>query len=891
MNQNTYINDTAKKSYLWLCPLLLTIFTLLCVLLILPKDSIFGSEGDWFSQHAAVAEQFRTIFQETGQILPDTSPLGAGSNIYDFSYYGLLRPDVLISFLLPKVPMTAVISIYAILELIAGANLCWHWLRKHLSCPFFAFLGGILYACAACFYHAHHQIMFVNYMPFLLLALLGVDRLLEKQKHGLLTWALVMVYLHSYYFAPAVLAVLLLYFIHRVYFAPEQSAKTGPQTESGSLSVQRSDPKSKRSARLNYWFRFFFSIGISIGIAAVLLLPTGLDLLSTKKDAGTPPALEEIFSINLSLESLLYHPYGCGLTILSLYTLLLGVKRKSTRFLSAALLLCLTFNICPWLLSGMLYVRYKVLIPLIPLLILLCAVSLEKLFAKEERHNWICGLLCLVPLFSSDYSPAIFLDAGLAAGIFALLHWGRKSAALRQKILPLHLLLCLAPIAASIGIGRQDQFIADTDTRQAVFSAQELEDLNLDRRYRFDTLTEPYANANVLPLKGMGKTTMYSSVTDSGYAGFYYDTMKNPIRVRNRVALMTDANPAFSYLMGIRYIQARASQLPWGYRPIAEKDGIVIAENETALPVAYASTGIMEQTEYEKLEFPYSLEALTRYTIAETASDLKLSGETNADDFMKTSRIASVPEDALDLPSLINLLEEQGVACQWNQTDRSLKLSAKEKTRIDIPLEEPLNNKMLICMAAVTSPSGREVTIELNGIRNRLSGKSAPYPNRNDTFTWMISSNEEIPSLRLALSAGTYILSEIRLWTMDLSQWGNQNIREVAFSPDPGNAVFLGSSALKEDGWFVTSFPYREGYQVQIDGENVPVCRVNTDFAGFPLKAGNHEIVITYRPPGKQTALMISLLSLLVFLAAGFRDLFSAKDMIVRNRIFKNGSL
>lgn len=299
----------------------------------------------------------------------------------------------------------------------------------------------------------------------------------------------------------------------------------------------------------------------------------------------------------------------------------------------------------------------------------------------------------------------------------------------------------------------------------------------------------------------------------------------------------------------------------------------------------------MEQTEYEKLEFPYSLEALTRYTIAETASDLKLSGETNADDFMKTSRIASVPEDALDLPSLINLLEEQGVACQWNQTDRSLKLSAKEKTRIDIPLEEPLNNKMLICMAAVTSPSGREVTIELNGIRNRLSGKSAPYPNRNDTFTWMISSNEEIPSLRLALSAGTYILSEIRLWTMDLSQWGNQNIREVAFSPDPGNAVFLGSSALKEDGWFVTSFPYREGYQVQIDGENVPVCRVNTGFAGFPLKAGNHEIVITYRPPGKQTALMISLLSLLVFLAAGFRDLFSAKDMIVRNRIFKNGSL
>lgn len=199
-------------------PLLLTIIILICVWVILPEHSLFGSEGDWFSQHVAIAEQFRTIFYETGQLLPDFSPAGAGSNIYDFSYYGLLRPDVLISFLLPTIPMGLILSAYAVLELIAGSILCYYWLNKHLSIPFFAFLGGVFYSCAGCFYQAHHQIMFVNYLPFLLLALLGIDRLLAKGKHGLLTLSLALAYLHSYYFAPAVLAVVFLYFLYRLYF-------------------------------------------------------------------------------------------------------------------------------------------------------------------------------------------------------------------------------------------------------------------------------------------------------------------------------------------------------------------------------------------------------------------------------------------------------------------------------------------------------------------------------------------------------------------------------------------------------------------------------------------------------------------------------------------------
>lgn len=848
MNRNFF----PKYIHSLIYPTLLAIFILLCILLILPKHSMFGSHGDWFSQHVAVAEQFRMIFYETGQIIPDISPAGAGSNSYDFSYYGLLRPDVLISFLLPKIPMGWILSGYAILELIAGAILCYYWLKQHLSCSFFAFFGGILYSCGTCFYHAHHQIMFVNYMPFLLLALLGIDRLLTKEKHELLVLALSLAYLHSYYFAPAILAVVFLYFLYRLYGEKKYSKKNGNRS---------------------YWLRLFFSIGISIGITAILLLPTGLDLLSTKKDAGVAPSFSEIFSIRLSLESLLYHPGGCGLTIVCFYTLLCSIRRKSTRILSIVLLFCLTVNVCPYVLSGLLYIRSKVLIPLVPLILLLCTQTLELIFTKKERHSLLCILACLVPVCLSEKSDVALIDVALMILVFVVIFLGEKY---------LFLLLCLAPSVLSITVGRHDQFIDASDNRQAVFSTKELEDLNLDTNYRFACLTEPFANANVLPLQGMGSPNMYSSVTDSNYADFFYNRMRNPIRIRNRVALMTDANPFFAYLMGIQYIQTKESYLPWGYEPIAKKGQTIIAKNSQVLPIAYASTLGMEQAEFEKLEFPYTLEALTKYTMIDSSTksnqpanafvgkekkdnDWELPTIT-ANDFMETSQITPVSVEMLTGKEPSALFKDVPFL-SWNQEKENgtLKVSLKHDTEISLPFINPLENKILICSFQVESLKKKEVTIEINGIRNKLSGSNAPYPNRNHTFTYLISSNQEITALNMELKAGTYLLSELSFWVMDTSKWGNNNICLADVEKSMEKTLFQGSISCKTDSFFVTSFPFRKGYEAWIDEKKVPVQLVNEAFVGFPLTEGSHKITITYRPPGKTASAVISFVSLLIF--------------------------
>ncbi len=857
MNTQTYY-----KKFIY--PICLILFTVSCIFIILPSHSIFGSEGDWFSQHAAIAEQFRTIFYETGQIFPDYSLLGSGSNIYDFSYYGFLRPDILFSFLLPKISLSYIISAYAILELIVGNVLCYFWLNKQLTSPFFAFLGGILYACAVCFYQAHHQIMFVNYMPFLLLALFGIEHLIEKGKISLFIISLFLVYLHSYYFAPAILAVVLLYFIHNLYFE-----KRLPLNKESSLMEL---PFSK-SYRRKCWYQLISSIILSIGMAAILLLPTALDLLSTQKDAGTPASLTKILSIQSSFEALLYHPYGCGLTILCLYTLFLSIRRKSTRITAIILILCLTVNIFSYILSGFLYVRYKVLIPFVPLLVLLCARTLQEIFTGKEKHHFVCALCCLIPIPFSDYPFAMLLDVVALTLTFLLIY-------LKGKNMPsIYLLLCLFPVAASIMIGQREQYISISDNRQTIFSREELNVLKLDKNYRFEVLTEPYANVNTQTLQGIGRTNMYSSVTDKNYADFFYQTMRNPIRIRNQVALMTDANPFFSYLMGIRYIQTNASHLPWGYHPMTEKNNIVIAENNKVLPIAYTSTKWMSQKEYEKLDFPYSLEALTNYTIADvppaiqkiTPSSIRAKPKTeiSAQTFLETSKITPVSSDNLQALKIEEILKEQKDTITYTSSElkdtMNFHLTVKQKTQITIPLAKAFHDKILICSFTVNAPTRNEVTIDINNIRNKLSGKNAPYPNHNHLFTYLLSSNDTITELEITLFPGDYILSNFQFWTMNTANFGNSSIQAATSDNKTKTAMFTGSVSLEENGYFVTSFPFRKGYKAYANGKEIPICQVNQDFVGISLQAGTYKIELYYSPPGKTIALFISFIAWLLF--------------------------
>ena len=80
----------------------LTCLTLVMIIVITPSSSIFGANTDWLSQHVNLADYIRKTMLETKSFFPDFAfNIGGGQNIYNISYYGLFRPDILIGCLIP----------------------------------------------------------------------------------------------------------------------------------------------------------------------------------------------------------------------------------------------------------------------------------------------------------------------------------------------------------------------------------------------------------------------------------------------------------------------------------------------------------------------------------------------------------------------------------------------------------------------------------------------------------------------------------------------------------------------------------------------------------------------------------------------------------------------
>lgn len=61
------------------------------------------------------------------------------------------------------------------------------------------------------------------------------------------------------------------------------------------------------------------------------------------------------------------------------------------------------------------------------------------------------------------------------------------------------------------------------------------------------------------------------------------------------------------------------------------------------------------------------------------------------------------------------------------------------------------------------------------------------------------------------------------------------------------------------------SLPYSKGWQLQVDGQSQTTYPVWETFTGFDLTLGDHDIILSYQPPGFKLGAGISALSMLVF--------------------------
>ena len=126
---------------------------------------------------------------------------------------------------------------------------------------------------------------------------------------------------------------------------------------------------------------------------------------------------------------------------------------------------------------------------------------------------------------------------------------------------------------------------------------------------------------------------MYSSVYSNEYSRVYYDYLKTPVQINNRLAILTANNPFLLNFMGIRYLETSPSQVPAGYRVLWENDTMAVSENESVLPVAYLTSDTMTDTLFNRIKGWEQAEALTRTTVIpdEAADSSTISGKASSE--------------------------------------------------------------------------------------------------------------------------------------------------------------------------------------------------------------------------------------------------------------------
>ncbi len=819
---------------------------------------LYGSETDWISQHSVIPDYFRQKFYETENLFPDYAlNLGGGQNIYYFSYYGLLNPITLFSYLLPAVPMATYVSASGIAMVIISVCLCYLWLRSEgfsyvISCVSaicFLFAGPVIF-------HSHRQVMFVNYFPFLLLGFLSVKQYYKTHQKWLLVLSVFLCVMTSYFFSVGCILALLVDAVYQYVEMRQDFTVRGLWREMLPLVL---------------------GIGIAVCMAAILWLPTFYVIVNGRGAGGS--FLSSILPVLLpdlsyAFDALLYDKYSLGLSAISLIALIAALmgKKKNAKVLSAILLAFLIFPVFSYFLSGTLYVRPKALIPFLPLYILIIAIFLTVFVKRSE---------VVKPFWRRILVGGLFLLIIGVSGLVCLLENTGNDLISTEESLGHHPQMIIAQIQEALQ-SKGDELVPAkeySDIHHPDKIALIGEILQKDPAfYRMNDLTNSSLNGNQVYGERYYQTSLYSSTYNTAYNRFYFDVLHNPISTRNRVNCASAPNLFFQNFMNVKYlITKKTENLPTGYRQIAQKGDYLLYENDNTWPLAFATGQTMKREDFDNLAFPYNMGALFENIIVEQD---KGKGE--------RKDLTGLRIQKVDWTSK-NLYAENQKNVMIRNLDGHCHIAAKKNAALEVPLDIDLKDTILILRFTVSNKENQanlDTSITVNGIKNKLSKKTAQYPNGNRHFVYVLSANESTKRLTVKFSQGKYEIYDFEAYTLPAADMEKSAGKMDSFLVDTQNTTdhqIAGDILVENDGYLATTLPYDKGYDITVDGKNKSYEKVNTAFVGFPIQKGTHHIVMEYHAPYKRAGMILTYIGFLLFALCIVIDHKRRKLSIINN--------
>ncbi len=804
-----------KKDYINLSIILS--FFIIYIIVVNIMGYTYGSTVDWISQHFRIPEYLRNLFYSTHSLFPNFAfNLGGGQNIYYLSYHGLFNPIIMLSYLFPFIKMVDYIIISNVLLVILSCVMLYKWINNKFSSKV-AFISTFIFLLAGpIIFHTHRHIMFNDYMLFLILALISVDKYFNTKDKKYLILNVLLIILTSYFYSVGAIVTICIYALFKY------------------ISI---NPKYKFKDMFKEGFKFVLILMVPILISSILLIPTVYTLMSGRSDTNTSINILSLFIPKIDINLFMYKSYSIGLSSIFIISLIENIinNKKNLRILSIIISILIIFPIFNYLLNGFMYIDGKSFIPLIPICIYLIANTINRILKKEinTKKLTIISLIVFIIIVLANlkfqYLAFFIIDYIVVIGSIIIYQKINRNYVIVIPIILLSMGYCIA-------INTDDKLVTKEELNNIETSNISISD---DSFYRVGNLSYILENVNNVYDDNYYLNTIYSSTSNMYYTNFVRNIFNNEIYNKDYHTITQSSNPLFNIYMGNKYL---ISKYPIkGYNLISDN----LYVNNDVFSIGYSSNKLMSKEEFDSLSYPYTIDALLNYIIVDK----------DMDDVYESNISEHIGE--INLTSYSNLT--------INNENNMYIIDSKNNGTMNIKLDDSVKDKVIFVTFDMNYNDKKDTTITINNVINTLSYKGWKYHNNNYTFHYVIDNN----NLDITFSKGHYEINNIKVYTMDYDKVKSINDIHSNFIIDKDNTYgdyINGNINVEEDGYFILSIPYDKGFNIKLDGKEIDYELVDTAFIGFEINKGKHSISISYTAPFSNIAKIISIIGVIIYI-------------------------
>lgn len=795
--------------------IIISVFLIYVLSMILSKNT-YISQVDFISQHFRISEYFRTLFYSNFNLFPNFAyHLGAGQNIFYLSYHSLFSPITFISYLLPFIKMSTFIVLSNIILVILSIIFFYKFLKNKLNTNITTISTFIFTFAGPLIYHTHRHVMFNNYMLFLILALISVDTYFDKNKKSPLIISVLLIILTSYYYSVTSIITLCIYALYKY------------------LKITK---KIDVKNLLKELIKFVLTLFVPILISAFLLIPTVYALKNGRSDTLNNINILSLLIPKFTINNFMYQSYSVGLSAILIFSIIDNIlsKKKENITLSIISIIILIFPIICYILNGFMYVDGKCFIPLLPLFCYMIANTLNNITKKDYNMKLLLIIASIVMIISIitnlDYKYLVIYIIDNIILIISFLLYKKKN---NFKFIAIPIVLF--SLGVFIVINNNDKLVSK-DTLNTIDNINENVNINYNISYRSANLFYILENVNNVIDKNYYTTSIYSSTSNSYYTNFIRNVFKNEVYNKDYHTLTQSSSILFNMYMANMYLITNKDKI--GYTKTYDN----VYKNEDVYTVGYASSNLMSKEEFDRLDYPYNIDALMKYTIV----DKDISSKYDNSDVYKYNGNYEILDTNLDY--------------QFN--NNNYVFDVEDNANLKIKLDDYIKDKIILVSFDMNYNDNIDTSITINDVKNTLSFKGWKYHNNNYTFHYTLDSSN---ILDISISKGHYEISNINVYVLDYNNYKNINKKHDKFIIDSINNNIKGSINVKEDSYFTLSIPYDKGFNIKVDGKEVSYELVNTSFIGFELDKGYHDIEISYTAPLYKLGVVISIIGVIIY--------------------------